>query len=192
MRFHLTRKLAAAIKCDLQTAPAAETPAPQGNWYANIYTQDRRPRILFVHEASLLALLCYKRGVTDGRSLAAAFDEALRGYLGPVGLLEPYLLSLDDNEALSNEICRTGSRSVLGVMNEYIFMSRDVIDDNSGNFNLYMMEYLNVMPMGPLKMARPCDRFIEILSARLARIGGRLNPPSDRSDPAMMAFYRFS
>lgn len=171
MRFHLTRKLAAKVK--LGTLDAAPNLSSDGldSWYANMFRVQRRQLIIFVNEASMLAIICYGSGVTNSRILVDTFHAALISYLQPAGLLRPYMLSIGQTASTEAGFHKTASRRVLGVINDFSWRCEFFLEHYHGDYLRFCMDELNYMPVGKLEQTFPGNQFIELVELRLISLG---------------------
>ncbi|WP_263079121.1 hypothetical protein [Endozoicomonas sp. Mp262] len=117
--------------CDISDSDSA-----LGNWYTNIFTQERRKIIIFMNEVTLLSFIF--TGVKKIKS-----KETIKGF--PWGLEQLLKLEGFSNETIGKiiqenrtiELTSTNSRKLLGNMNDLISMYQYFIDADGG------LEYCN-------------------------------------------------
>jgi len=164
MRFHPTIKLAKKLRIDALES-SASVPEDLATWYANLFRVDRVQYMLFINAPTLFSVLVYGRGVTNRGRMCDVFDAALRDYLTPYGLYEPYCLAVGA-ELLSREFYKTSNRSVLGTMNDRIAACQWYRADDE-RYLLYMSNLLNQTPSKPIEFRLPVRAFIELIEQSL-------------------------
>ena len=116
-----TQKLLVRLK---QTGdlPAVESTTRLGNWYGNILRLGRRQHLLFISERSRLPVVI---PVREGKRLASVFPDAVCEVLGHVGVAAA---DIAEERARMSEIAfgRTRNRSLLGTLNDFVFMAQSV------------------------------------------------------------------
>jgi hypothetical protein len=161
---HATKKLAQRIGGF--NAPAEQEPVPRlGAWYANVMIW-RPQAALFVSQTTLLPVLMPMAPASTLLSrFPAELAAVLREHDVPSEVIESELSTL-----ATTNIVPTASRSLLGVMNEYIFLAVHVLQDRPGSTDLVGLScWLAQTPMSPLdKRHGSADR--ELAALVTARI----------------------
>ncbi|MDO3410549.1 DUF3024 domain-containing protein [Saccharibacillus sp. CPCC 101409] len=152
-----------ALKCtqalfkDMKAAPAPvelEGIPDLLCWHVNLYKLNNRKHIVFVNDASRLAILI--DGVRSGQigSLQKKFVETLERYLLVEGVEEE---SIEAYLRCSSEvfITRTDNRSVLGTMKEVTYFTHDDFNDP-----IERMKWINRLIHKPIDYLQPIDVFI--------------------------------
>jgi hypothetical protein len=122
MIIRLTQKLAKKIKVAPTTA-APRTENPFADWTANLFTVGRAQYIILTHSASLYSVVFPGRGINDsGRftehALLAMGEQMADAGYGDV--FEKHIAPL----AVEIWYSKTGDRSVLGSMNDFIHQAK--------------------------------------------------------------------
>ena len=136
-----------------------------GPWHANLIHIDRRKCLLFVNDRTLLNFI-----VPDvSRATIRELDKLFTGYLSCI-LADEGFSEVDRARILSeyDEVCfaNTGSKSVLGSMNDLAFHYKYSIQEAGGVHSPALpgiIRRLNRMPMSAIKEVFP----IEALKARI-------------------------
>lgn len=157
---HATKKLRDRVK----TIPAhtGETSTTLlGDWYGTAVFW--RPQVcLFVNEATLLPVLL---GLAPAATLATRFPEALSDVLAAHGAPDDFIRS-ERSEVGQVRLARTSNRSVVGIMNEFIFLAEAHIDPRIQPDLLDLSLELARTPCGPLyKRHESPDRELAALLA---------------------------
>lgn len=148
-----TRKLLARLK-QSDPFPAVESTTRLGDWYGNTLQLDRRQYLLFISEHSRLPIIL---PVSEATHLATALPDAICQALAVVGVAEA---DIAGERAHMSELVfgRTRSRSLLGTMADYAFMSACVQQRGSEAESVEdLMRFLAQTPILSLKGARPDD-----------------------------------
>ncbi len=165
-----TAKLLKRLKISADPTPPRST-TKLGDWYANLLYVDRQQLILCVSEVTLLPVLLRARG---DRPLAARLPSAVGEMLTALGIPER---TVREETAEMNEvtIAATASRSVLGSMNDFVYLFDGYWDPDETLLRIALR--IAEAPCRPLKMERPKDVVIETLGVGpIAR--GRPEPTS--------------
>ena len=143
-----TAKLLARAKPDLDKNPPAST-GLLGDWYANLLYVDRQQLILAVSAKTLLPVVIPAKEIrTLPTRLPTALGEVLAGLQVPSAVIETELRHMAEHR-----YAKTASRTVLGVMNDYLRMLPSYADP--GRPLLDVALHLAEAPMRPLKMESP-------------------------------------
>ena len=102
-----------------------------GNWYVNISTIDRRKTFLFVNERTLLSFILYGVKKSNIPHIHETFVKALNQLLLMEGVDYPILNKIND-EYLHLEYTKTNSRSILGSMNDLMYLYKHFIYSDGG------------------------------------------------------------
>jgi hypothetical protein len=139
-----TKKLLDRIK-PKQLITANESPSVLGNWYATALFW--KPQLaLFVCERTLLPVLMPLAPIAD---LAPRFPIYLFDVLSGLGIHPAFI---DQELAHMNQVqyAKTANRSVVGVMNQFIFMAEVYREDHHADDLLALSVKLASVPCGPL------------------------------------------
>lgn len=114
---HATKKLRDRVKATL--AEAVEQPsAVLGNWYATALFW--KPQVaLFVNEATLVPVLV---PLAPAATLAERFPVQLEAVLNALGT-DPRFVAAERAEMGGSRWAKTANRSVVGIMNEFSFLT---------------------------------------------------------------------
>lgn len=140
---HCTQKLLDRIKPAVQ-APAAAT-TRLGAWYATALLW--KPQLaLLVNERTLLpVLLPLAPSATLAKRLPLALKEVLRALDVPAQFIEAEIAGMEEVV-----YAKTANRSVLGVMNEFVFLAQGYRDLDESVDPLSLSLKLSGTPCGPL------------------------------------------
>ena len=111
-----TRKLRTPLPVSLDPEPQSDTAL--GDWYVNRVMIHRRPLLLLVNSASLLAVLTPAR---DVRTLPARLAEIVVQRLARLGVPRK-LIDAELETMIPFHVARTSDRSVVGIMVDYAKM----------------------------------------------------------------------
>lgn len=155
--------------------------SPLGDWYATVVFT--RPQVaLFVNELTFLPILI---PLAPAESLIQRFPQAIESTLRAYGLRGDFIGEVVRGSG-SVELGKTASRSLLGVMNEYVQMMRR-FDFDAGNDGdrLLMAHRLAETPTSPLfsREGSP-DRELMALESRW-RVGGSSLQQDNRAIPSL-------
>lgn len=124
-----------------------------GDWYATILPHRSAHLILLVNEPTRLAAVLPARQIT---TLAGRIPEAIAEILRELGASAALIDS--ERQAMAEvRFERTSSRSVLGTMNDYVFLMQWRMARGAPSSFLKLAMDLNHTPAGPLKFERPDD-----------------------------------
>ncbi len=93
--------------------------SPLGNWYAHIFTLDRRKAVIFVNEKTLTSFIVYGVKKGDPAKLTRAFLIGVAQVLLLLGITKDKVAQILTHYQ-EIEFTKTASRSVLGVVNDLI------------------------------------------------------------------------
>ena len=148
-----TQKLLSRLK-----RPALEPPGVSstrlGDWYGNELRLGRQQFLLFVSGRTRLAVIVPAR---DARRLSAVLPAAVCDRLAALGLSSA---RIDQEREQMSEVvfARTDSRSVLGTMNDYAFMAKEMHARGNAPESLEaLMQFLERTPIIALEGERPAD-----------------------------------
>ena len=102
-----------------------------GNWYVNVSTIDRRKTFLFVNERTLLSFILYGIKKSNITNFHERFLKALNQLLLMEGVDYPVINKLN-NEYLHLKYTKTGSKQVLGNMNDLMCLYKELIHTEGG------------------------------------------------------------
>jgi hypothetical protein len=163
---HATKKLLDRVKQRPQPA-AAEATSMLGSWYAT-YVGWRQQVVLLVNERTLLPVLM---PLAPAVSLLERFPQHLAGVLGALDVPEEFV---DQELAAMGEgvWAKTANRSVVGSMNEFVFLAEAWRDRGRTDDLLAMSLHLSGVPCSPLDTSGGFpDREVAALVERW-RVGG--------------------
>lgn len=147
-----TAKLLRRLKVDPKGSPGSSS-TRFGDWYATILPVRPAHLILLVNEPTRLAAVLPARGIS---TLASRIPEAIAEVLRELGASDE-TVDLERRAMAEVRFDRTASRSVLGTMNDYIFLMQWSAARQSPRNLLGLAMDLNHTPVGPLKYERPDD-----------------------------------
>jgi hypothetical protein len=110
-----------------------DTPADDGDWYANLLWLDRRKCLLITHAGTLFSLFVADLRIGDLRPFERRIVDLLTAALLDEGLPIDALGRLEPSEV---RIAKTASRHVLGVMNQIAFEIGWHTDQAGGLWNV--------------------------------------------------------
>jgi hypothetical protein len=147
-----TAKLLRRLKAS-PPASAANSSTRLGDWYATVLRVRPTHLILLVNEPTRLAAVLPAREIA---TLARRIPEAISEVLTKLGAAAE---TVDSERRAMAEVRfdRTASRSVLGTMNDYIFLMQWSAARGTPLNCLGLAMDLNRTPAGPLKYERPDD-----------------------------------
>ena len=150
-----TAKLLRRLKACPASSPASSS-TRLGDWYATFLRTRPAHLILLVNEPTRLAAVLPARAIS---TLAKRIPEAILMILRELGASDEVTQS-ELLEMTELRFDRTASRSVLGTMNDYIFlMEWGATREDHRDFLRIAMD-LNRTPVGPLKYERPDETWI--------------------------------
>ncbi len=100
-------------------AQPKENLSPLGNWYAHLFTLDRRKTIIFVNEKTLASFIIFGVKKDDPDKLAQAFLLGVAQVLLLLGITKDKIAQiLTDYQQV--EFSKTSDRRLLGVLNDLV------------------------------------------------------------------------
>lgn len=146
-----THKLLARLKHPAPAAAAVST-TRLGDWYGNELRLGRQQLLLIVNGRTRLAVLVPAR---DARRLSTVLPDAVSVRLAAIGV-PAALIDQERQQMVDVVFARTDDRSVLGTMNDYAFMAREIHVRGEAPETLEeLMEFFARTPIMSLKGARP-------------------------------------
>ncbi|MCW8933227.1 MAG: hypothetical protein OQK98_00750 [Gammaproteobacteria bacterium] len=121
-----------------------------GNWYVNISTIDRRKTFLFVNERTLLSFILYGIKKSNISNIHEAFLKALNQLLMLEGIDYSVIDKLN-NEYLNLQYTKTGSKQVLGNMNDLMSLYKHFIYSDGGLKHCDLTEIIHRINRTPQK-----------------------------------------
>jgi hypothetical protein len=147
----------------LHAEPVALTPtAALGDWHANILFFHRAQVLLFVSDASLLAVVTPAREV---RALASHLTQGLSVLLEHLGA-PPTWIDWEVREMAEARFAPTRSRGVLATMNNYKIQIEGRFHEWGSVYPLEMSLDLSQCPAGPLQYRLPVEVALDLLRQR--------------------------
>lgn len=135
-------------------------------WYANLFYIERRKCCLFTHSPTLFSFLVLGLKKSAFIDFATTFRENLHLTLQSEGIQGSFIDQITA-QGSGLGVLKTNNRSILGSMNELIFLCTVYIESDGGLANCNVLEInhtLNRTPMGALKYGRPIQAFTNILT----------------------------
>jgi hypothetical protein len=112
-----------------------------GNWYINIFRIDRKPIFILVNENTLLSFLIYKNIRKNKiESLFDEFKNTIEIYLKHEKFNDDTITSIM-NQCEVVQLTRTHDRSILGTINDLVYIYKVWIFDEGG---LNSCDFLNL------------------------------------------------
>lgn len=148
-----TRELLARLK-HVDDLTLVESTTRLGDWYGNTLRMGRRQALIFISERSRLPVLI---PIRDANRLPSVFPDVVCQMLTLVGVAASHIA--DEHSRMSEmRFGRTRSRSLLGTLNDFSFMtgaspSRPVKEQSLEA----IARFLARTPILPLEGARPID-----------------------------------
>lgn len=160
---HATKKLLDRVKADVDAPVEDPTPA-LGNWYATT-VPGRRPTVLFVNERILLPVLM---PLAPARTLLDRFPDHLREVLDAHGT-DPRFVAAEVAASVGGRYARTDSRSIIGIMNEFIALIERRRRIQGVEDLLALSTYLAGIPCTPLYQGHtyPEGELAALVAARI-------------------------
>ncbi|HEX2980847.1 MAG TPA: hypothetical protein VHO48_11330 [Anaerolineaceae bacterium] len=137
-----------------------------GNSYANILFFHRRQILLFVSERSRLAVIAPAK---DTRLLANHLPRSLSVLLERLNA-KPEWIDAEIRQMADVHYAPTGSRSVLGTMNDYKFQIEALLSRSLEESEIAIALHLSVCPAGPLEYRSPDRVTLDLLKTRYEAI----------------------
>lgn len=157
----LTLRCTAKVLKRLRVQPEPSPPPSTtrlGDWYANILYVERQQLIVCVSEVTRLPVILRVR---SDEPLDARLAGAVGEILGALGL--PHPIVREELAAMAEvKIAATASRSVLGSLNDYTYLLEGYWKANATLLDIALR--IADAPCGPLKMEKPRNVTVELLS----------------------------
>jgi len=141
-----------------------------GNWYANIFTIDRRKAIVFVNERTLLSFIVYGINGKNIKDIKETFIIKLRQLLSFEGFTEKDIES-HIKECQDIQYTTTNSKTILGNVNDLMSMYKYMILYEGGleSCNLTgIITDMNRTPQRNLNWATSIETVKEIITMKTA------------------------
>ncbi|MHC1782282.1 MAG: hypothetical protein AB9891_05880 [Anaerolineaceae bacterium] len=145
--------------------PETDCPPPAtalGDWYANLIFIHRAQYLLFVSEASLLAVITPAR---EARALRERLTERLPVLLDHIQIPHTWI-EAEMAQMGEAHFARTASRQVLGAMTDFVKMIKFVNDDYGGDQAFDTMSFMLACPFKPIDYRTPDGMTRELLEKR--------------------------
>lgn len=139
-----------------------------GNWYCNIFTFNRRKCLIFTSELTLYTFFIYGVTKKDMASLTDLFREHLTKNLEQSGI-EVRVIDKILNEYRDIVFCKTANRSVLGSMNDFIYLFKarmESVDEVTEKQILTANIAANDTPMSAIKSVFPVRALKELIDEK--------------------------
>lgn len=148
-----TQRLLARLKRPAVVSPSVAS-TRLGDWYGNELRLGRQQFLLFVSGRTRLAVIVSAR---DARRLSAVLPAAVCDGLAALGLSSA---RIDQEREQMSEVvfARTDNRSLLGTMNDYAFISKEMhARGNAPESVEALMQFFERTPIIALGGVRPVD-----------------------------------
>jgi hypothetical protein len=143
MQIRCTHKLLKELGARDDDLMAVEKPdSTLGNWYANIFTVDRRKTIIFVNERTLLSFVAYGIQKDNIKNFPVIFLSGLAQVLAMEGINEDIIKKVLD-EYSDIFLTKTDSKKVLGNMTDLVWLYSDFILSDGGFENIDLLDIIS-------------------------------------------------
>lgn len=139
---------------------------PLGCWHANLLTLDRRKCVLFTNDLTRYSFLVPGLRKPDFKVLDEVFRQNLFRCLLSEGISQEKVEMVLD-EIREVVFTRTGSRSILGTMNDIVYHFKMAVYDAGGLLNTdisNLNRHINRMPIGALEYRTGVEKLTEALA----------------------------
>lgn len=120
MQIRCTQKLLKGLGVKTNNLADIEKPNTLlGNWYANIFTLDRRKTIIFMNERTLLSFIIYGIRKDNIKNFPIVFVNGIERVLTMEGI-EESIIEKVLSEYMEISLTKTDSKSVVGNMNDLV------------------------------------------------------------------------
>ncbi len=126
-----TQKLLKELKSE---ATKVDISVPLNSWHANIFLLNRRKNIVFMNDKSRLSVTIFGIKKAQYKDLQNIFVQELKQYLVSEGIDERIVESYT-HEGEQMVISTTNNRSVIGTLNEIIYVMKEIDKDFSDNID---------------------------------------------------------
>jgi hypothetical protein len=169
-----TKILAKRLRLEL-SQPEPPPPNPYADWCVHVFFAARLKYLLFTHTTTLVSAVAPARGVRSLAALSHCFAQAIQLQLARHGFADVWTRQLAP-ELDQVQIASIPNRSVMGSMNEFIFLGRHHIEEGSvEDANLRLPE----TPMFGIKAVWPLKAFAGLSGGTSASESAR-PPPGAR------------
>jgi len=154
-----TAKLLSELRIPPSSLAALPPDGFLGSWYANLFRIERRKCVLFTNDRTLYSFFVPSLRRVDLTRIPDVFREALVANLKAEGFEEGVLRQAEE-ACREHVVERTGSRSVLGSMNDLTRMLEFHLSSEGGlaRVDLFgLNKGLNRTPMSAIGYRRPID-----------------------------------
>ena len=142
MQIRCTQKLLKELGVKNRDLSAIEeSDSVLGNWYANIFTLDRRKTIIFVNEITLLSFIMYGIRKDNIKKFPDIFINGVEQVLAMTGVRENIIKNVV-SEYSSIILTKTDSKKVLGNMNDLIWMYTNHVQSDGGFKHVDLFEVI--------------------------------------------------
>ena len=156
MIIRLTEKLSKKLKTGPLTKIDTD-PGPFLDWYAHLFSANRAQYILTTEAKSLLSIVMFGRGITDGDLFFRHWLSLMREYLADTGNRFVFERIIGPQTGLFI-FSKTLSKSVLGSMNDMVNISKTMLSiKDLSPWELSQM--LNDTPFKAIEYQRPLNAF---------------------------------
>jgi hypothetical protein len=132
MQIRCTQKLIKQL--ELKSSDLADIEKPDsllGNWYANLFTLDKRKTVIFMNERTLASFLIFGIRKDNIKNFPLAFIHGVEQLLSMEGIKQTVIDQvLDQYSEIS--FTKTDSKSLLGNMNDLVFLYTHTILSDGG------------------------------------------------------------
>jgi len=163
MKFHLTKKVQTKIKLKELTLIESNSDIKFLNeWYVNLFMLDRKKYFIFTESKTLFSVVEDSKGVNDKES----FDNNIIKIVGKSFKFAGYEISVEKENILKIEYCKTENKGVLGSQVDLIYMAKAQVWHN-GNYDF---NRINETPMSYIGYKFPIEMFREEMDKMLNSI----------------------
>jgi hypothetical protein len=132
--FHCTKKLLQALDLPVSAQPEESDDLPLGVWYANIFVEYNTVFLLFVNDPTLYTVVLHFSGMPNATQVVNNFRENLVMSLASDGVDHRIIQRLL-KEHVEAVFVKTTSRSMLGSMNDLIYLFLFHLEDDNAKHN---------------------------------------------------------
>jgi len=182
LTLRLTQKLAASLRVPLQKDAAPAT-NPCADWCCHKFTANRCRYFLVTNASTFYSVVLRAQGMGSRSAFIDGIIACLRSYLEGAGHLFVFtqLIAPASTEV---QFVPVSDRRILGVMNDYIYMSKFYLEDLSP---AQTSDRLNECPTGPLGMMHPSEVFPPGTVTQPNRTSIRVGRPPMKADDQQTA-----
>jgi hypothetical protein len=132
--FHCTKKLLQALDLPVLAQPEEPGDLPLGIWYVNIFIEFKTVFLLFVNDPTLYTVVLHFSGMPNATKVVNSFRENLAMSLASDGVDQRIIQYLLQEHAQAAFV-KTTSRSMLGSMNDLIYLFLFHLEDDIAEHN---------------------------------------------------------